>query len=256
MLSSDYIRVFMILLLAHLLGDFVLQFRWIRLQKKHWPVRLLHSAIQAVLAYVLVGAWSLWLVAVITGATHFLIDWGKTSLKTRKVWIQLVDQALHAAVIVSVSGYVVTYGTALPAWFTWQPVFAWQVVVIANALILLVLCGGSLIGGLMAPYQAQLDRNYARQSKQVPAEGKKPIKGLEDGGKVIGYLERLLIMVFVLANQYAGIGFLIAAKSIFRFGEFKESENRMEAEYIIIGTFASFLYAIIISQGVRWLLGQ
>ncbi|MEN6572087.1 MAG: DUF3307 domain-containing protein [Anaerolineaceae bacterium] len=256
MLSSDYIRVFMILLLAHLLGDFVLQFRWIRLQKKRWPVRLLHSAILAALSYVLIGAWNLWLVAVITGVTHFLIDWGKISLKTRKVWIQLVDQALHAVVIIGVSGYVVTFGTALPAWFTWQPVFAWQVVVIATAVILLVPCGGSLIGGLMAPYQAQLDRNYARQIKQVPSEGKKPIKGLEDGGKVIGYLERLLILVFVLAGQYAGIGFLIAAKSIFRFGEFKESENRMEAEYIIIGTFASFLYAIILSQLVRWLLGQ
>src|SRR5574340_1297617 len=122
MLSSDYIRVFMILLLAHLLGDFVLQFRWIRLQKKRWPVRLLHSAILAALSYVLIGAWNLWLVAVITGVTHFLIDWGKISLKTRKVWIQLVDQALHAVVIIGVSGYVVTFGTALPAWFTWQPV--------------------------------------------------------------------------------------------------------------------------------------
>lgn len=256
MLSSDFIRVFMILLLAHLLGDFILQFRWIRLQKKRWPVRLLHSAILAALSYVLIGAWNLWLVAVITGVTHYLIDWGKISLKSRKVWIQLVDQALHAVVIIGVSGYVVTYGTALPAWFTWQPVFAWQLVVVANALILLVPCGGSLIGGLMAPYQAQLDRNYARQVKQGPSEGKKPIKGLEDGGKVIGYLERLLILVFVLANQYAGIGFLIAAKSIFRFGEFKESENRMEAEYIIIGTFASFLFAIIISEGVHWLLRQ
>lgn len=256
MLSSDYIRVFMILLLAHLLGDFVLQFRWIRQQKKHWPVRLLHSAILAALAYVLIGAWNLWLVAVITGVTHFFIDWGKISLKARKVWIQLVDQALHAVVIIGVSGYVVTYGTSLPAWFTWQPVFAWQLVIVSTAVILLVPCGGSLIGGLMSPYQGQLDRHYAKQVKQTPAEMKKPVKGLEDGGRVIGYLERLLILVFVLANQYAGIGFLIAAKSIFRFGEFKESENRMEAEYIIIGTFASFLYALVLSLGVRWLISQ
>ena len=256
MLSSDYIRVFMILLLAHLLGDFVLQFGWIQQKKKRWPVRLLHSAIQAILAYVLISAWNLWWVAVITGVTHFFIDWGKSSLKTTRMRIQLVDQLLHLLVIIGLAGYVVTYGTALPAWFTWQPVFAWQVVVIANALILLVQCGGSLIGGFMSPYQAQRERYYAKLSKTAPAEVKKPAKELEDGGRIIGYLERLLILVFVMANQYAGIGFLLAAKAIFPFVEFKDNENRMEREYIIIGTFASFLYAIVISQGVRWLIGH
>jgi hypothetical protein len=74
-----------------------------------------------------------------------------------------------------------------------------------------------------------------------------PVKGLKEGGKLIGYLERLLILAFVLVNQFAGIGFLVAAKSIFRFSEIKENNDRKEAEYIIIGTFASFLYAIIIS---------
>jgi hypothetical protein len=44
---------------------------------------------------------------------------------------------------------------------------------------------------------------------------------------------------------------LIAAKSIFRFGELKDSENRKEAEYILIGTFASFLFALVISLLIR-----
>ena len=79
--------------------------------------------------------------------------------------------------------------------------------------------------------------------------------GLRDGGKYIGYLERLLIFIFVLTGEFAGVGFLITAKSILRFGELKDSENRKQAEYIIIGTFASFLYAILISLAVRWLIG-
>ncbi|HTX78161.1 MAG TPA: hypothetical protein VMC62_00765, partial [Longilinea sp.] len=54
---------------------------------------------------------------------------------------------------------------------------------------------------------------------------------------------------FVITNQFSGIGFLVAAKSIFRFSEISKNEDRKEAEYIIIGTFASFLYAIIISWG-------
>ncbi|MBA3073294.1 MAG: hypothetical protein FP831_06845 [Anaerolineae bacterium] len=84
---------------------------------------------------------------------------------------------------------------------------------------------------------------------------KEPVEGLKEGGKMIGWLERLLIFVFVLTGQYAGVGFLIAAKSVFRFGELKESENRKEAEYIIIGTFISFLFALAVSILARLALG-
>ena len=55
-------------------------------------------------------------------------------------------------------------------------------------------------------------------------------------------------------GQFAGVGFLVAAKSIFRFGELKDSENRKQAEYIIIGTFTSFLLAIVLSLVVQALL--
>ncbi len=40
------------------------------------------------------------------------------------------------------------------------------------------------------------------------------------------------------------MGFFIAAKSIFRFGELKDHENRMEAEYITIGTMLSFSWGV------------
>jgi hypothetical protein len=254
-MSPDFLHLFVILLLAHLLGDFPLQFRWIRQQKKHWPARLIHSAVHAVLAYVLIANWNLWLVAAITGVSHYLIDWGLFSEKSKIFRGQIVDQALHLIVIGGVTAYATAQSASLPVWFALQPAIAWDLVVVLNAVILLIPLGGNLIGGFMAPFQGQLDNHYSKLTHSNSTNGKSPVKGLEDGGKVIGYLERLLILVFIVANQYAGIGFLIAAKSVFRFGEFKESENRMEAEYIIIGTFASFLYAIVISQAARWLLG-
>ena len=55
-------------------------------------------------------------------------------------------------------------------------------------------------------------------------------------------------------DQPSGVGFLIAAKSLLRFGEVREGANRMEAEYIIIGTLASFLFGLIIAYGTRWIL--
>ncbi len=64
----------------------------------------------------------------------------------------------------------------------------------------------------------------------------------------------VVIFVFILSGQFAGVGFLVAAKSIFRFGELKDSENRKQAEYVIIGTFTSFLLAILISLAAQALL--
>jgi hypothetical protein len=43
---------------------------------------------------------------------------------------------------------------------------------------------------------------------------------------------------------WEGIGFLIAAKSIFRFGDIKESEGLKLTEYFMIGTLLSFGMAI------------
>jgi hypothetical protein len=41
------------------------------------------------------------------------------------------------------------------------------------------------------------------------------------------------------------VGFLITAKSVFRFGNLKESKDRQLTEYILIGTLLSFGIAII-----------
>ena len=61
---------------------------------------------------------------------------------------------------------------------------------------------------------------------------------------MIGLLERGLIYLMFIAGQPAGIGFLIAAKSILRFDA---ASNNAKAEYVIIGTLASFSWAIAIS---------
>jgi len=60
-------------------------------------------------------------------------------------------------------------------------------------------------------------------------------------GRVIGFLERIFIFVFVLLQQYAAIGFILAAKGVVRYPDFK---NRTFAEYILIGTLLSALMAM------------
>jgi len=111
------------------------------------------------------------------------------------------------------------------------------VVIVAAAYVLVTWPTGKLIGRLTRAWQAQLVAAYGQ--------------GLRHGGLWIGCLERLLILTFVLLNQYQPIGFLLAAKSILRFGEVSGSkpENRKMAEYVIIGTMLSMLIALLVGIG-------
>lgn len=62
-----------------------------------------------------------------------------------------------------------------------------------------------------------------------------------DAGKVIGSLERVLILTLVMYGQYQVIGLVVAAKSIFRF----EAASRGQAEYFLIGTLSSLFLAVL-----------
>lgn len=119
---------------------------------------------------------------------------------------------------------------------------------------------GLLLGAWVVAYPGGwLVRRMLRQKKrQLPGEQQaveQPLapssRGFPDGGAVIGRLERLLIYVFVMAGELSAVGFLVAAKGVFRFGELSNQDNRLEAEYIIIGTLASFATGLILSLAWR-----
>ena len=69
---------------------------------------------------------------------------------------------------------------------------------------------------------------------------------LKDAGRYIGMLERLFVFTFVLLGQWEAIGFLLAAKSVFRFGDLTKASDRKLTEYILIGTLLSFGIAIML----------
>lgn len=71
-------------------------------------------------------------------------------------------------------------------------------------------------------------------------------------GRVIGMLERIFVFLFVLLNQYAAIGFILAAKGVTRFKDF---ESRTFAEYVLIGTLLSALLAMAVGFIVKLAIG-
>jgi len=67
-------------------------------------------------------------------------------------------------------------------------------------------------------------------------------------GRIIGVLERAVVLTLVLLGQFGALGLVLAAKSVARF---KSLDDRDFAEYFLIGTLASVLVALLVGVGVR-----
>ena len=67
-------------------------------------------------------------------------------------------------------------------------------------------------------------------------------------GKLIGYIERLLVITLVIVGAYPSIAFIIAAKSIARF---KQLDDRNWAEYFLLGTLASIFLGLMLGLLVK-----
>ncbi len=105
--------------------------------------------------------------------------------------------------------------------------------------------GKQMVGRAVKPYLDEIANAIGRREDSLI----QPRRGLTQAGRVIGRIERFLAFLFVLMGTIDAIGFLMAAKSLLRFDELRKSADRMESEYIIIGTLMSFAYAL----SVGWL---
>lgn len=74
----------------------------------------------------------------------------------------------------------------------------------------------------------------------------KSIEGGTNAGMYIGIVERLLILIFILFAQWQAVGFLLTAKSVFRFKDIQDGKDRKITEYILPGTLVSYGIAILI----------
>ena len=70
--------------------------------------------------------------------------------------------------------------------------------------------------------------------------------GLRNGGATIGMLERCLVLTFVLAGNYGAIGLILAAKGLLRYPEIKDTQDQKMAEYILVGTMLSLIWAVVV----------
>jgi hypothetical protein len=218
--------VFFPMLAGHLIADFWLQpGSWV-LHKKVNGIKssklLLHVAIASILPVIFTFQLNLWWFVPVIFATHLIIDFFKTKLKDN-ILAFLSDQFLHILVLRCLA----VFGTK-------------TLIAESTAVFWIYISGFVLITNPVGIFIGRfLDFVIPDKSKS----SKMDVSGW------IGILERTLIFIFIIAGQFSAIGFLIAAKSVFRFNDAKADGNK-KAEYFLLGTLISFTLAIIIGLGI------
>ena len=119
--------------------------------------------------------------------------------------------------------------------------------------ILIVIAGYFVVTWVAGKLVAFLLKQILRSAGEQEDTEFRP--GIRKMGQYIGWLERTLALTFVLLGHYNGIGFVLAAKSILRYGEIKSEGDRKLAEYVIVGTLLSFSLAVMLGAALRWKLG-
>lgn len=221
------------LIIAHLIGDFLLQPKaWvldIDIKKIRSKKLYFHLLIHGVLVLILFWQIDYWQLALIIILIHGFLEIIKLYFQqeNKKTSWFIINQVLHGLSIYLIG-------------LLWnQPTLNLSLIevksntwIYAMALIFLTSFSGELIRVLMFNWSQSLN------------DGQE--ESLNHAGMYIGMLERLFVFTFVITGNWEAIGFLLAAKSVFRFGDLKESKDRKLTEYILIGTLLSFGIAILI----------
>jgi hypothetical protein len=228
------------LLLAHLFADFIFQpASWVKAKEEKklgaWQLYI-HSLIHGLFVILFLWDQQSWKYAIPVFVSHLVIDAIKLILqndKNRRL-LFFLDQLAHFIVLYLIWLYL----TQTP----------FPVTIFSNKAVLMLIAG---IVFLTNPVSFGVKIFI---SKWTPDPQGQDVASLQSAGKFIGIFERILVFVFIIINQWAAVGFLLAAKSIFRFGDLKEAKDRKLTEYVLIGTLLSFGAAIFTALFIQYSL--
>ncbi|MFW5822865.1 MAG: DUF3307 domain-containing protein [Tangfeifania sp.] len=222
--------VFLPMLTGHLVADFWLQpGSWVQHKRENgWKSKklILHAGLASLLPLLFTFQLNLWWFFPVIFVAHFITDLFKSKLPD-SIPAFLIDQLLHVAVLWGLAFYATDAVISESLNRFW--IYTTGLVLVTNPT--------GIFTGLFL-------------NAVIPDKNR---KNKHDISAWIGILERILILIFILAGQFTAIGFLIAAKSIFRFNDTREDGNK-KAEYFLLGTLISFTLAIVIGLLIKYLI--
>ena len=242
-----------VLLLGHVLGDFYTQTEeTVKKKENRFLCVLIHSFSYLgtmVLISLLISPANAIYLSITAALCHFVIDAGKffylksltsqkkkTPEKERNIFC--VDQILHIISLLVIS-YIQT-SLHFQSW-KWQIVtdffdtagISFEVTAAWILALLLVHKPMNLIIQKMLLIYKPMDR---------PGE----LKRNRNAGRLIGTLERIIMLILISRGQYSAAGFVLTAKSIARYERISKDQDF--AEYYLLGTLMSTAGAILCSR--------
>ena len=212
---------------AHLLADFNFQSqKWCDTKdgKVISIVHFFHFLIVFVCSWIFSLSWTFGWAALAIAAFHFVFDVVKSYLLKKginKNLLFFIDQILHFGSIFLVV-YLFSKDRIVDFPFETKPMYF---------LFALLAC---------AKPSNIFIKKYMEGNRIFPTQ--KNNNSLLNAGRIIGSLERLVSFVLIAFDQFAAVGFIIAAKSILRF----KDTDTAKTEYLLIGSLLSFGIAILL----------
>jgi len=229
-----------ILISVHLLADFLFQTSaYSEKKRKMLKPLLLHCFIYFIIFEIvllpILQFKKLFLLGVIISVLHFLIIFTKNKLEKSfpqrrlQIWIFSINQLIHFVILIGIYYIFNLANSVSNLYINLEGYENFKIIILYISVF-------SIIYEPASVFIRKLFTSIF--SKTYPKTNLEELKA----GNIIGKLERIIIAILLLNNQFGVIGFVLTAKSIARF---KQMENRDFAEKYLIGTLTSFLIVLI-----------
>ncbi|MGB2740363.1 MAG: DUF3307 domain-containing protein [Cognaticolwellia sp.] len=243
-------ELLLLMLTAHFVGDFYLQpvhglkkndSKKIR---KLWPHFLMYTLLYVIVF--LIADLSILSIAIATAAislSHLLSVYWKYYRENNLRYF-LIDQSMQFSIIIIIWAYLANITIAQSIAFIEQILTAKNMIITIS--YLLVCKPASVIISLALKKHTDNLANTSTENPASTTDNKNENMGLLSAGAWIGYIERCLAISFIFMGQFSGIGFLVATKTIFRFGDLTKNKDMKLTEYMMLGTLLSYAIALFI----------
>ncbi len=226
-------KLLLLQFVAHLLGDFVFQPHSWTIKKKRKAItryHLWHALVIFIFSYLLSFDYGFLKSAILLALIHFLTDVLKSyfqlKFKKKESFYFFMDQIVH---LTSMALIAVLYCYYCGIDFVYE--IPLKYLAIVASFIFCTKPSNILIKNIFNSLEIAIPTITKLEDEN---------KDLPNAGKLIGVMERILVLSLILVSQYSAVGLIIAAKSILRF------RDNQKNEYVLVGTMLSFGIATIL----------
>lgn len=245
---STYKEILIVFLLTHILSDFYFQTESMARKKENsFKYIVIHSIVYGLTTLILVKLICknfeniyLWMIII----SHFLVDTIKYFLKKNEFikkyqkYIFIIDQIIHITILMIVSYFMIKSGKDYE--YNLMALDILNIIGISIQSIIILIVQILLVHKPTNIFIVNIIQSYKPNDKEDDNT-----ENTKKAGRMIGTIERIIMLFFILIKQYSSVGLVLTAKSIARYN--KISEDKEFAEYYLLGTLLSTICVLMIS---------